>query len=164
MELKCCRTDHKGRPECAPIFIPKPLRRRDSIHNFRGSKNQACIPFTRSTPACNVGEGEIILNLDAAVDRVREQFNAITAFLDMSSIYASDKKWQTAIRTTDWNTRRCQCKSRNCHKRRMQRWCPGALKENKREKGLPTREEVGTTSDFMAGESGEFQVSSAFSC
>ena len=76
MELRCCRRDHKEKPECAPIYIPKRfalsvvflkphltlilkrLRSRDSVFNFKASKQQKCIPFTRSTPACNVGEGE----------------------------------------------------------------------------------------------------------
>ena len=166
MEQKCCRRVHKNTPECAPIFIPKVLRPRDPIVNFKTSHKQKCIPFTRSTPACNVGEGELVLNPDASAVKVREQFNGITAFVDMSSIYASDKKWATAMRTTSFHTGRCKCKRRTCIKHRYRRWCPGTLKENKSEKGLPTREELGTNSDFMEGQSGEFKVSihSVFCC
>ena len=38
-------------------------------------------------------------------------------------------------------------------------------KENENEKGLPTRDALGiASSDFMEGQSGEYKVSSAFSC
>ena len=37
------------------------------------------------------------------------------------------------------------------------RWT--SKKENKREKGLPTRSDLGTIQDFMPGQSGEFKVS-----
>ena len=163
MEQKCCLRRHQNRPECEPIFIPKRLRARDSVFNFKASRKQKCIPFTRSTPACNVGDGEssfsILTNFVVAAVKVREQFNAITAFLDMSSIYASDNKWQKAMRTTSFHTRRCQCKSRLCNRGRFRKWCPGTLKENSGEKGLPTRKELGTISDFHSGQSGEFKVS-----
>ena len=100
----------------------------------------------------------IITNFVAAV-KVREQFNAITAFLDMSSVYASDKKWQTAMRRKTFHTKRCHCKSLLCNRARFRKYCPGTLEENSSEKGLPTRLELGPTTDFMPGQSGEFKVS-----
>ena len=165
MEQRCCKKINENRAECAPFFIPTALQRRDSIFNFKPTKKQKCIPFTRSTAACNVGEGEIVLLLDAAVVKVREQFNGITAFVDMSSVYASDPKWQQAMRTTEFHLERCQDKTQRANKGRYRRWCPGTLKENENEKGLPTRDELGiASSDFMEGQSGEYKVSSAFSC
>ena len=96
--------------------------------------------------------------VDAAV-QMRDQFNAITAFIDMSSIYASDKKWQTAMRSTSFDMRKCRHKS----KTRYRKYCPGSMKEHGkgRGKGLPTRDDLGTKDDFMAGQSGEFKVSTS---
>ena len=98
--------------------------------------------------------------------KVREQFNAITAFLDMSSIYASDKKWQTAIRgpskrIKSFHTRRCRCTSSGCTRHRFRQYCPGMLKENQDETGLPTRGELEIPSDFLPGQSDEFKVSTS---
>jgi len=143
MEQRCCKKINENRAECAPFFIPTALQRRDSIFNFKPTKKQKCIPFTRSTAACNVGEV-----------KVREQFNGITAFVDMSSVYASDPKWQQAMRTTEFHLERCQDKTQRANKGRYRRWCPGTLKENENEKGLPTRDELGiASSDFMEGQS-----------
>ena len=60
MEQNCCLKTLKSRPECAPIFIEKRMQTGDSVFNFPESRNQSCIPFTRSTQACNVGEGEYV--------------------------------------------------------------------------------------------------------
>ena len=143
------------------------------MFNFKASKKQKCIPFTRSTPACNVGEGECdvfcifciafciffvsffcivfsllslfffaFLSLDyffciaffiaffvlLSLVKVREQFNGITAFLDMSAIYASDEKWQKAMRQTEFHVKTCLCESKRCIKKRLSRRCPGTLK------------------------------------
>ena len=60
--------------------------------------------------------------------KVREQFNGITAFLDMSAIYASDEKWQKAMRQTEFHVKTCLCESKRCIKKRLSRRCPGTLK------------------------------------
>ena len=60
--------------------------------------------------------------------KVREQFNGITAFLDMSAIYASDEKWQKAMRQTEFHVKTCLCEERRCIKKRLSRRCPGTLK------------------------------------
>ena len=197
-------------------MILKRLRSRDSVFNFKASKKQKCIPFTRSTPACNVGEGErdvfcifciafvvfilyyffvlsffvllfcivflyclffycffvlffcivffciaflycflycfliaffvlffcisffglfyfalfffIAFFVLLSSVKVREQFNGITAFLDMSAIYASDEKWQKAMRQTEFHVKTCLCESKRCIKKRLSRRCPGTLK------------------------------------
>ena len=161
-------------------LILKRLRSRDSVFNFKASKKQKCIPFTRSTPACNVGEGEreffcifciafciffciafcisflycfllaffvlfflhfflwivlfcivffhCFLCILLSSVKVREQFNGITAFLDMSAIYASDEKWQKAMRQTEFHVKTCLCEERRCIKKRLSRRCPGTLK------------------------------------
>ena len=98
--------------------------------------------------------------VDAAV-QMRDQFNAITAFIDMSSIYASDKKWQTAMRSTSFDMSKCRSTSESCRRQRCQKYCPGTMKEHEGEKGLPTRKDLGTLNDFMPGQSGEFKVSSS---
>ena len=59
---------------CYPIEIP-------ADDSFYSTHNQNCLEFTRSTPYCEAEE--------AATGNVREQINAITAFVDASNVYSS---------------------------------------------------------------------------
>ena len=93
----------------------------DSIYNFMEGRNkhQVCIPFSRSDAVCDDEE-----------DSVREQFNAVTAFLDMSAIYGSEDQLATQLRVREED-----------FKKRGQLWENiGTLKENNQQKwNLPTR-------------------------
>ncbi|EMP25038.1 Eosinophil peroxidase [Chelonia mydas] len=65
-----CQTSCAKKPPCFPIKIPP---------NDPRIKNQSdCIPFTRSAPACTMGRA------------IRNQINALTAFLDGSMVYGSE--------------------------------------------------------------------------
>ncbi|XP_075761167.1 myeloperoxidase isoform X2 [Pelodiscus sinensis] len=65
-----CETSCAKEPPCFPIKIPP---------NDPRIKNQSdCIPFTRSAPACTQGRA------------IRNQINALTAFLDGSMVYGSE--------------------------------------------------------------------------
>ncbi|TFJ99392.1 nuclear cap-binding protein subunit 1 [Platysternon megacephalum] len=65
-----CETSCAKEPPCFPIKIPP---------NDPRIKNQSdCIPFTRSAPACTMGR------------EIRNQINALTAFLDGSMVYGSE--------------------------------------------------------------------------
>jgi hypothetical protein len=55
-ELRCCQTIFKNDPVCARIMIGRHRKESDPIFKFE-NKHQACIPFTRSTADCSVGEG-----------------------------------------------------------------------------------------------------------
>ena len=88
--MKCCQAVlARNKDICQNIMIPKKERNGDIIYNFSEGRNykQTCIPFSRSEALCDVGEGT-----------VREQFNAVTAFLDMSAIYGSDTRLATGLR------------------------------------------------------------------
>jgi hypothetical protein len=67
--------------------------------------------------------------------------NGITAFLDMSNIYASGAKWAGKLRNKNWSSRKCRCSSRRCERRwSPTAWCLGTLLENKKERwNLPSR-------------------------
>ena len=74
-EENCCEgpvTSPSG--SCFPIEIP-------SDDSFYSDFNQNCLEFTRSTAYCEAEE--------AANGNVREQLNAITAFVDASNVYSS---------------------------------------------------------------------------
>ena len=43
------------------------------------SKQQSCIPFSRSLQNC-----------ESAISKNREQFNTLTAFVDLSSVYGNE--------------------------------------------------------------------------
>jgi len=74
-EENCCGSSISA-PEgnCFPIEIP-------SDDSFYSAHNQNCLEFTRSTAYCEAEE--------AANGIVREQLNAITAFVDASNVYSS---------------------------------------------------------------------------
>ncbi|KAL7987076.1 hypothetical protein Chor_005995 [Crotalus horridus] len=54
--------------------------------NDPSKKQFKCIPFTRAAPACNGGYA------------IRNQINALTAFIDTSMVYASEDKWAMQLR------------------------------------------------------------------
>uniref|UniRef100_A0A8D2J8H2 Eosinophil peroxidase n=1 Tax=Varanus komodoensis TaxID=61221 RepID=A0A8D2J8H2_VARKO len=64
-------------PPCFPIKIPP---------NDPTKTPGDCIPFTRAAPACNGGYA------------IRNQINALTAFVDGSQVYASEVKWAQQLR------------------------------------------------------------------
>ncbi|XP_063154833.1 myeloperoxidase [Candoia aspera] len=74
--INCFTSCVKG-PPCFPIPIPP---------NDPTKKQGDCIPFTRSAPACNGGYA------------IRNQINALTAFVDASMVYASENKWAMQLR------------------------------------------------------------------
>ena len=113
----------KNRDICENIFIPrvKKFRKTDRIYNNKelGQKiNQFCIPFSRSDHLCDVGESS-----------VKEQFNALTSFLDMSAIYGSEKDVSIPLRTKENRLRKRGSVWKNL----------GTLAENKEQWNLPTR-------------------------
>jgi len=88
-ELRCCRKEwYNKKDRCENIYIQKNERRTDFIYNFPTSYKQLCIPFTRSDYVCEV-----------AADAKREQFNALTIFVDQSATYGSEARIANALRT-----------------------------------------------------------------
>ncbi|NWT03049.1 PERE peroxidase, partial [Mionectes macconnelli] len=65
-----CHTDCAFKPPCFPIKFPP--------DDPRGARPGTCMPFVRSASACTPGASS------------REQLNAITSFLDASTLYGSD--------------------------------------------------------------------------
>ncbi|XP_067393759.1 myeloperoxidase [Emydura macquarii macquarii] len=73
-----CETSCAKEEPCFPIKIPP---------NDPRIKNQSdCIPFTRSAPACTSGRA------------IRNQLNALTAFLDGSMVYSSEVPLASKLR------------------------------------------------------------------
>jgi len=80
-EVECCH--HKGHDlpdNCSPIKIPA----KDPFFS-KMKPPQTCMEFGRSFPYCSAPE--------------REQFNALTAFIDGSSIYGSDEETANKLRS-----------------------------------------------------------------
>ena len=57
-ERRCCKTELRRDPLCANIFFGKDKIKGDAIAAFKPTKNQTCIPFSRSDVACATGECE----------------------------------------------------------------------------------------------------------
>ncbi|KAJ8379307.1 hypothetical protein SKAU_G00000850 [Synaphobranchus kaupii] len=72
-EDSCERTE-----PCFPITIPKGDTR-------LSSDSETCMPFSRSAPGCGTGNTGFIFG----ASNVRQQMNALTAFLDMGQVYGS---------------------------------------------------------------------------
>jgi len=92
LKLKCdrCLPDFGGEEfsPCSPIPIPKgdPFFPSSDIE----SGQNRCIPFTRSLPSPQAG-----------VDKLREQMNVLTAFVDSSNVYGSDECKSRDLRQFD---------------------------------------------------------------
>ncbi|CAI4221331.1 unnamed protein product [Auanema sp. JU1783] len=74
--INTCNCQSAG-PQCGNVIVPAA---------DRGGRQ--CIPFTRSTPVCGTG----------VPNRIREQLNLNTAFIDGSLIYASESVTLRALR------------------------------------------------------------------
>ncbi|XP_051972695.1 eosinophil peroxidase-like isoform X1 [Xyrauchen texanus] len=75
--LNCDESCERSEP-CFPIPIPKEDPRLSP---------DTCLPFFRSSPACGSGNTAFIFG---GVPKVREQINALTAFLDAGQVYGSE--------------------------------------------------------------------------
>ena len=91
-ELNCCRDSLREDPLCANIQIPRLDLRED--HIYRESRDrrfrQRCLKFTRSDNLCTT----------QAQDGSRTQLNALTSFLDMSTLYGSHRSLTHSLRPT----------------------------------------------------------------
>ena len=81
--------------DCKNIRIKGGGRKTDKIYNNKearkkGEPKQNCIPFSRSSVVCPSEENP-----------GREQFNALTIFLDMSAIYGSEDDIAIPLRTKE---------------------------------------------------------------
>ncbi|XP_051891922.1 myeloperoxidase-like [Pristis pectinata] len=88
--INCDKTCARRSP-CFPIRIPR--------NDFRFNNSVGCMPFLRSAPVCGTGK----LGLFFGHVSVREQLNAVTAFIDSSMVYGNAKSIANRIRnhTTD---------------------------------------------------------------
>ena len=79
--------------QAAPVIIEDTMQNNDDIFRwvYRGlDSDQKCIPFTRSNPYCY---------LDYSQNKgAREQFNALTAYLDLSAVYGSERNISEPLR------------------------------------------------------------------
>ena len=85
---------------------------------------------------------ELDWSYDYVLAKVREQFNGITAFLDMSAIYGSEPKVEKALRSKEWDSEKCKTivTGHQAHARGIGAWCLGTLQTNKEQWwNLPTR-------------------------
>uniref|UniRef100_UPI00398E3C45 myeloperoxidase-like n=1 Tax=Pristiophorus japonicus TaxID=55135 RepID=UPI00398E3C45 len=83
--INCDKTCARKSP-CFPIMIPpNDSKFNDTIH---------CMPFFRSAPVCGTGE---LGSLFGYVN-IREQINAVTAFIDSSMVYGNGKSTANRIR------------------------------------------------------------------
>ncbi|XP_004868411.3 thyroid peroxidase isoform X1 [Heterocephalus glaber] len=83
-----CQLTCENRSPCFPIQLPA-----DAPQGPR------CLPFSRSAAACGSGtRGALLVNLSAAA--TRQQVNALTSFLDASTVYGSSAAAERFLR--DW--------------------------------------------------------------
>ncbi|XP_015219225.2 eosinophil peroxidase-like isoform X1 [Lepisosteus oculatus] len=71
---------------CFPIRIPS--------NDTRIQDRSACIPFFRSAPACGTGDNGYAFG----APNVRQQINALTAFLDVGQVYGSEESLAKTLR------------------------------------------------------------------
>ncbi|XP_051540092.1 eosinophil peroxidase-like isoform X2 [Myxocyprinus asiaticus] len=83
--LNCDESCERSEP-CFPIPIPKEDPRLSP---------DTCLPFFRSSPACGSGNTAFIFG---GVPKVREQINALTAFLDVGQVYGADDRLAKELR------------------------------------------------------------------
>ncbi|XP_047447828.1 eosinophil peroxidase-like [Mugil cephalus] len=76
--IDCDETCERTEP-CFPINIP------DNDPRF-GSNSHECLPFFRSAPACGSGNTGFVFGART----IRQQINALTAFLDAGQVYGSE--------------------------------------------------------------------------
>ena len=81
-----CGSSCESAPPCFPIPIPP--------HDPRYSEASRCIEFTRSSAACGSGATAVFF------DRLqqREQVNQLTAFIDASQVYGSNRDLANQLR------------------------------------------------------------------
>ncbi|XP_034026229.1 eosinophil peroxidase-like [Thalassophryne amazonica] len=82
-----CQTTCENSEPCFPIQIPP----RDPRFGQNSSK---CMPFSRSAPACGSGNTGYIFGNST----VRQQMNALTAYLDAGQVYGSDEAKANSLR------------------------------------------------------------------
>uniref|UniRef100_A0A7N8X2R7 Eosinophil peroxidase-like n=1 Tax=Mastacembelus armatus TaxID=205130 RepID=A0A7N8X2R7_9TELE len=89
--IDCANSCERTEP-CFPIKIPQQDPR-------FGSSSEECIPFFRSAAACGSGDTGLVFGSRA----VRQQLNALTAFIDVGQVYDSDDSKARSLRnlTTD---------------------------------------------------------------
>ncbi|XP_056419039.1 thyroid peroxidase [Hyla sarda] len=86
-DCQCTSEDQKS---CFPIKIST----NDSL------STSGCIPFFRSVAACGTGDQSAIFGLPS-ITRPREQINALTSFIDASTVYGSTVGVEKKLRNHD---------------------------------------------------------------
>ena len=84
--MRCDKTCENAHP-CFPIQLPA----RDGLRE----SGRQCLPFFRSAATCGTGS---LANAGANVFLNREQLNAITSYIDASTVYGSDEKLKKELR------------------------------------------------------------------
>ncbi|KAL4593712.1 eosinophil peroxidase-like [Arapaima gigas] len=82
-----CSTSCIQEDPCFPIPIPP-------VDPRFGNNSQDCIPVFRSAPACGTGTTGYVFG----AGNVRQQMNALTAFLDAGQVYGSDEARALSLR------------------------------------------------------------------
>ncbi|KAK1170717.1 thyroid peroxidase [Acipenser oxyrinchus oxyrinchus] len=83
-----CRHTCENLNPCFPIKIPP---------NDTFSTKKDCLPFYRSSPACGTGE-QVVLFETLTVSNQRQQINALTSFIDGSTVYGSTPALENELR------------------------------------------------------------------
>ncbi|MGH0169230.1 UNVERIFIED_CONTAM: hypothetical protein FKN15_056178 [Acipenser sinensis] len=83
-----CRHTCENLNPCFPIKIPP---------NDTFSTKKDCLPFYRSSPACGTGEQAVLFET-LTVSNQRQQINALTSFIDGSTVYGSTPALENELR------------------------------------------------------------------
>ena len=86
---QCCGNHEHSQSLCSSIYIDQEDQSSDEIFKYT---NINCLPFIRSDKAC-----------DKAVAGKQEQFNSLTAFLDLSSVYGNGPEVVQRLRNKDFS-------------------------------------------------------------